>query len=125
MSPQTPSPPDAPTPIVKLWNLIIRDGINSGASEILFEPKLNDGVVRFQIDGKMREHMRIPHEAMRRLWLRTRVLADLCMIGHLVPQNGTARVRIQGKMYELDVAITPVPTGQLCVFRVIPLEDGA
>ena len=57
----------AATPVVKLTNLIIRDGIAQGASDIHIEPGRKVGSVRYRVDGVLRKHMDLPMAALNRV----------------------------------------------------------
>ena len=52
------------TPVVKLTNLILRDGIAQGASDIHIEPGRRTGVIRYRVDGVLRKHMELPMSAL-------------------------------------------------------------
>ena len=53
-------------PVVKLTNLIMRDAIQQNASDIHIEPGPKGGVVRFRVDGVMRQYMQLPMVALNR-----------------------------------------------------------
>ena len=117
------SPQSGAVPVVKLVNLIVRDGINSGASEILLESGAGSNVVQFRIDGRLHEHMRVPAETMPRVLRRMAVLSKLFPIKPADVQEGTARVQIRGTLYELGVTFTPSPGGHNLSLRVLPVLE--
>ncbi len=95
-------------PVIRLSNLILQSAFRERASDIHFEPGPSGGVVRFRVDGVMRLHMRLPMPAMNRVVSRIKILARLDIADRLRPQDGRARVRIDGQ--ELDLRLSTVPT---------------
>ena len=83
------------TPVVKLTNLILRDGIAQGASDIHIEPGRRTGSIRYRVDGVLRKHMDLPMSALNRIISRIKILSKLDIADRLRPQDGKARVRIK------------------------------
>jgi type II secretory ATPase GspE/PulE/Tfp pilus assembly ATPase PilB-like protein/ActR/RegA family two-component response regulator len=109
----------AATPVVKLTNLIIRDGINAGASDVHIEPGRRVGAVRYRVDGVLRKHMDLPMPALNRVISRIKVLSRLDIADRLRPQDGKARVRIRNRGYDLRVSTIPAGGAEKCVIRVL------
>ncbi len=107
------------TPVVKLTNLIIRDGITAGASDIHIEPGRKIGAVRYRVDGVLRKHMDLPMAALNRVISRIKVLSKLDIADRLRPQDGKARVRIKSRAYDLRVSTIPAGGAEKCVIRVL------
>ena len=107
------------TPVVKLTNLIIRDGIAQGASDLHIEPGRKMGVVRYRVDGVLRKHMEIPMSALNRVISRIKILSRLDIADRLRPQDGKARVRIKNLAYDLRVSTIPAGGAEKCVLRVL------
>ena len=120
MGPESVSEDDASaTPVVKLTNLIIRDGINAGASDIHIEPGRALGAVRYRVDGVLRKHMDLPMAALNRIISRIKVLSRLDIADRLRPQDGKARVRVQSRGYDLRVSTIPAGGAEKCVIRIL------
>jgi type II secretory ATPase GspE/PulE/Tfp pilus assembly ATPase PilB-like protein/ActR/RegA family two-component response regulator len=120
MGPESVSEEDASaTPVVKLANLIIRDGIEAGASDIHIEPGRSKGVVRFRVDGVLRQHMELPMAALNRVISRIKILSKLDIADRLRPQDGKARVRVNNQAYDLRVSTLPAGGAEKCVLRVL------
>src|SRR5205814_7740366 len=64
-------------PVVKLTNLMLRDAVVQGASDIHIEPGAKAGTVRFRVDGVMRRYMQLPMLALHRVVSRIKVLGEL------------------------------------------------
>jgi len=107
------------TPVVKLTNLIIRDGINEGASDIHIEPGRKLGAVRYRVDGVLRKHMDLPMQALNRIISRIKVLSRLDIADRLRPQDGKARVRVKSRGYDLRVSTIPAGGAEKCVIRIL------
>ena len=117
------------TPVVKLTNLIIRDGILQGASDVHIEPGRRLGTVRYRVDGVLRKHMDLPMSALNRVVSRVKILSRLDIADRLRPQDGKARVQVDQGAYDLRVSTIPAGGAEKCVIRIldsntsISLED--
>lgn len=107
------------TPVVKLTNLIIRDGIAQGVSDIHIEPGRKVGTVRYRVDGVLRKHMELPMSALNRVISRIKILSKLDIADRLRPQDGKARVRVKNLTYDLRVSTIPAGGAEKCVLRVL------
>jgi len=107
------------TPVVRLTNLIIREGIQAGASDIHVEPGRSRGIVRFRVDGVLRQHMELPMAAMNRIVSRIKILSRLDIADRLRPQDGKARVRVADLAYDLRVSTIPAAGSEKCVIRIL------
>jgi len=120
MGPESISEDDvATTPVIKLTNLIIRDAINAGASDIHIEPGRKLGAVRYRVDGVLRKHMDLLMTALNRIISRIKVLAKLDIADRLRPQDGKARVQVRSRGYDLRVSTIPAGGAEKCVIRVL------
>jgi type IV pilus assembly protein PilB len=107
------------TPVVKLTNLILRDGIAAGASDIHIEPGRRTGTIRYRVDGVLRKHMDLPMPALNRIISRVKILSRLDIADRLRPQDGKARVRIKNLSYDLRVSTIPAGGAEKCVIRIL------
>lgn len=120
VNPEVISEEDATaTPVVKLTNLILRDGITLGASDIHIEPGRRAGVVRYRVDGVLRKHMDLPMAALNRVISRVKILSRLDIADRLRPQDGRARVQIGDSVYDLRVSTLPAGGAEKCVLRIL------
>jgi type II secretory ATPase GspE/PulE/Tfp pilus assembly ATPase PilB-like protein len=107
-------------PVVKLTSLILRDGIVNGASDVHIEPgQKGTGVVRFRVDGVMRQHLQLPMSALNRVVSRIKVLAKLDIADRMRPQDGRARIQIESKTFDLRVSTVPTRESEKAVIRVL------
>jgi type II secretory ATPase GspE/PulE/Tfp pilus assembly ATPase PilB-like protein len=107
-------------PIVKLTNLMLSDAVQQGASDIHVEPGSHrGGLVRFRIDGVMRQYMELPPSAVTRIVSRIKVLAKLDIADRMRPQDGRARIQVQDKAYDLRISTVPTQEAEKAVVRIL------
>ena len=106
-------------PVVKLTNLVLRDAVTSGASDVHIEPGPKGGVVRFRIDGIMRVHLELPVATLNRVVSRIKVLSKLDIADRLRPQDGRTRIEVDRKPYDLRVSTVPTRDAEKAVIRVL------
>ena len=106
-------------PIVRLVDLIFSEGILARASDIHVEPEEGGIAVRYRIDGVLREHMRIPRSAGLPLISRIKIISGLDIADRLRPQDGRARVAVNGVPVDLRVSTLPASLGEKVVVRVL------
>jgi len=106
-------------PVVQLTNVILRGAVTEGASDIHLEPTASGGIVRFRVDGALREFMPLPMAALLRVVTRIKVLAGLDIADRLRPQDGRARIRIADRLYDLRVSTVPARDAEKAVVRVL------
>jgi type II secretory ATPase GspE/PulE/Tfp pilus assembly ATPase PilB-like protein/ActR/RegA family two-component response regulator len=106
-------------PVVKLTNLILRDAVVSGASDIHVEPGTRGGTVRFRIDGVLRTHLQLPMGALVRVVSRIKVISQLDIADRHRPQDGRARVNVEGRNYDLRVSTVPSRDAEKAVVRIL------
>ncbi|MGH7668219.1 MAG: ATPase, T2SS/T4P/T4SS family [Gemmatimonadaceae bacterium] len=110
-------------PVVKLTNLILRDAVMHGVSDVHVEPGPKGGTVRFRIDGVMRQHMHLPMVALNRVVSRIKVLARMDIANRLIAQDGRAKVSIEGRNYDLRISTVPTRDAEKAVIRVLRPES--
>jgi type II secretory ATPase GspE/PulE/Tfp pilus assembly ATPase PilB-like protein/ActR/RegA family two-component response regulator len=106
-------------PVIQLVDRIIAEGIQSRCSDIHLEPEEGGIVVRYRIDGVLREAMKLPKAAGIPLVSRIKIMAQLDIADRLRPQDGRARVAISGNRVDLRVSTLPASQGEKVVIRVL------
>ena len=106
-------------PIVRLVDLLLSDGILSRASDIHVEPSEGGVVVRYRIDGVLRQVMKIPRTAGLPLISRLKIMSSLDIADRLRPQDGRARVSVNGSPVDLRVSTLPATLGEKVVIRIL------
>ncbi len=106
-------------PVVRLVDLIISEGILSRASDIHIEPEEGGVAVRYRIDGVLRQVMKIPRAAGLPLISRIKIMSALDIADRLRPQDGRARVAVNGQPIDLRVSTLPASLGEKVVIRIL------
>jgi type IV pilus assembly protein PilB len=107
-------------PIVRFVNKMLLDAINSGVSDIHFEPYEKFYRVRFRLDGVLREHAKPPVNLANRLATRLKVMAQLDISERRVPQDGRFKMRLTKQRYiDFRVASCPTLYGEKVVMRIL------
>jgi type II secretory ATPase GspE/PulE/Tfp pilus assembly ATPase PilB-like protein/CheY-like chemotaxis protein len=106
-------------PVVRLVDLILSEGVLSRASDIHIEPEEGGVAVRYRIDGVLRQIMKIPRAAGLPLISRMKIISDLDIADRLRPQDGRARVAVNGVPVDLRVSTLPASLGEKVVVRIL------
>ena len=106
-------------PVVKLTNLVLRDAIVQGASDIHIEPGAKGGSVRFRVDGVMRQYMQLPMIALNRVVSRIKVLGKLDIADRVRPQDGRSKVAIEGRYVDLRISTVCTRDAEKAVIRIL------
>ncbi len=107
------------SPIAQTVNLIIEYGVKSNASDIHIEPREDTVVVRYRIDGLLREANKLPRKLLGALVSRIKILSNLKIDEHRAPQDGRFKVEINGSVYALRVSTLPILDGEKVVMRIL------
>ncbi len=107
------------SPISKALTSILDFAVKSKASDIHIEPLENSLVIRCRIDGVLRQVMELPKSIEPALVSRIKILSDLKIDEHRVPQDGQFEVRVGDKDVDLRIAIAPVIWGEQVVIRLL------
>src|SRR6267142_2569643 len=106
-------------PVVRLVDLIISEGILARSSDIHIEPEEGGVAVRYRIDGVLRQVMKIPRQAGLPLISRIKIMSQLDIADRLRPQDGRARVAVNGQPIDLRVSTLPAALGEKVVIRIL------
>ncbi len=106
-------------PIIKLVNMIIGEAIKERATDIHIEPKEDNVLVRYRVDGVLMNVMEPPKNAHNGIVARIKIIAKLNIAEKRLPQDG--RFTIRAKERELDVRVSILPTvnGEKVVMRLL------
>jgi type IV pilus assembly protein PilB len=106
-------------PIVRLVNLLIRQGVQDRASDIHIEPAERDVRIRYRVDGVLHDVMRTPKRVQAGLVSRLKIMADLNIAERRVPQDGRVSLSMTGRQVDLRVATLPTVFGEKVVLRIL------
>ncbi|MBD3282034.1 MAG: hypothetical protein GF387_00245 [Candidatus Portnoybacteria bacterium] len=110
-------------PIIKIVDTLIKHAILQRASDIHIEPEEKEVVVRYRIDGVLHDAMILPKQVHSGIVARIKVLSDLKLDEHRLPQDGRFKIESQGQKISFRVSILPTFFGEKVVMRVL-LETG-
>lgn len=107
------------SPISKALSTILEFAARNRASDVHIEP-LEDGLkIRCRIDGVLREVMKLPKSTEPPLVSRIKILANLKIDEHRIPQDGEFTIKVGDKAIDLRIAISPVVWGEQVVIRLL------
>lgn len=107
------------SPISKALSSILDFAATHKASDIHIEPLQDSLRIRCRIDGVLREIMKLPKSTEPPLVSRIKILANLKIDEHRVPQDGEFSISSAGKDIDLRIAISPVVWGEQVVIRLL------
>lgn len=106
-------------PIAKTVNIILEYAVKSRASDVHIEPREGIVQIRYRIDGILRESMTLPRQILPAVVSRIKILANLKIDEHRVPQDGRFKSTIGSKTVAVRVATLPVMDGEKVVMRIL------
>ena len=107
------------SPISKALTTILSYSARTKASDIHIEPLENSLIIRCRIDGVLRKIMELPKTVAPALISRIKILSNLKIDEHRIPQDGQFTVLVDGKEIDLRIAIAPVTWGEQVVIRLL------
>lgn len=109
-------------PIIRIVDTLIKHAVLQDASDIHIEPTEHEIVVRYRIDGILRDAMTLPSQIQAGLVARIKVMSNLKLDEHRLPQDGRFKIATDEYHYSVRVSILPVYYGEKIVMRLLP-ED--
>jgi len=106
-------------PVITITNSILQEAIKSRASDIHIEPKKNESVIRFRVDGDMVDHVNIKGRTSQMVISRLKLLAGLDIAERRRPQDGSFAREIAGGVFSFRIATTSTPNGESVVIRIL------
>lgn len=110
-------------PTINIVNTILEHAVYENASDIHIEPNEKELAVRYRIDGILKPIMTLPKNVQSGLIARVKILSNLKIDEHMVPQDGRFKIQIQDEKMAFRVSIIPVYDGEKIVMRL--LHEGA
>ncbi|WP_394559004.1 type II secretion system ATPase GspE [Aquipseudomonas alcaligenes] len=111
-------------PIIRLINAILSEAIKAGASDIHLETFERRLVVRFRVDGILREVIEPRRELAALLVSRVKVMARLDIAEKRVPQDGRISLKVGGREVDIRVSTLPSANGERVVLRLLDKQAG-
>jgi general secretion pathway protein E len=111
-------------PIIRMINVLFTQAARDGASDIHIEPFETSSLVRFRVDGTLRDVVRPRRELHAALISRIKIMAQLDIAEKRLPQDGRITLRIGGRPMDVRVSTLPTGHGERAVLRLLDKEAG-
>jgi len=112
-------------PIIRIVDTLLKHAILQKASDIHIEPMEKEVLVRYRIDGILRDAMVLPKIAAPGIVARIKVLANLKLDEHRLPQDGRFKIETPDYKFGVRVSVLPVYDGEKIVMRLLPESEKA
>ncbi len=106
-------------PVIKITNMILDEAVKKKSSDILIEPQDKKMRVRFRVDGVLHEEAPPPKAMHPSIVSRIKVISDLNIAEHRLPQDGRFKAKIQNKEVDFRVSILPSSFGEKVAIRIL------
>ena len=106
-------------PIVRYVNLLILQALNERASDVHIEPTATELRIRYRIDSVLHDVSTAPRSIAPAVTTRLKVMADMNIAEHRVPQDGRISLNVGSKGIDLRMATLPTIYGEKIVMRVL------
>ena len=106
-------------PVVRIVDTLIKHAVLQRASDIHVEPMEKSVVVRYRIDGVLHDAMTLPKAINEGIVARIKVLANLKLDEHRLPQDGRFKIETEDFKYSFRVSVLPVFDGEKVVMRLL------
>jgi type IV pilus assembly protein PilB len=113
------------SPIAQTVNLIIEYAIKAGASDIHIEPREDHIIVRYRVDGILKEANKLPKKVLNPLVSRIKILSNLKIDERRVPQDGRFKIQVGSGVFALRVSTLPITEGEKVVMRILDESSNA
>jgi general secretion pathway protein E len=111
-------------PIIRFLNMLLTQAMRERASDIHIEAFEGRSLVRFRIDGTLREVLEPPRALHAALVSRVKVMAELDIAEKRLPQDGRITLRIAGRPVDVRVSTLPTGHGERVVLRLLDKQAG-
>jgi general secretion pathway protein E len=115
---------DDDAPIIRLINAVLTQAVKENASDIHVEPFENRLVIRFRVDGVLREVVQSKRAVAPLVVSRIKVMSKLDIAEKRLPQDGRISLRIAGRAVDVRVSTIPSGHGERVVLRLLDKQAG-
>jgi type IV pilus assembly protein PilB len=105
-------------PIVSIVKTILNDAIKMKATDVHFDPQVNDLLIRFRINGELSEYTTAPENTKLNIITRVKILAGMNITDTSTPQNGAINVEVEDKKQSMRVSTLPIADGEKVVIHI-------
>ncbi|KZE39996.1 type II secretion system protein GspE [Bhargavaea cecembensis] len=114
---------DLDSPIVRLVNQILSAAVVQKASDIHFDPREHKVLVRFRVDGMLKDERALPKHMQAMVTARIKIMSGLDITEHRVPQDGRIKTNVDFRPIDLRVSSLPTVYGEKIVMRILDLSS--
>jgi type IV pilus assembly protein PilB len=107
-------------PIVRLVDVVLADAVRARASDVHVEPQAGELRIRYRVDGLLRDVMTIPRNASAATVSRIKIVSGLDIAERRRPQDGRAKLTVDGLTVEARISTLPTLHGEKVVIRLLP-----
>ena len=111
-------------PIVKLLNATLYQAIQHMASDMSFRPQQDNAEIHIRVDGRYRLLRTVPKGLLPALVSRLKIISRLDIASRLMPQDGHAQIKLEGRRIDLRVSILPTIYGESASIRILDKKVG-
>ncbi len=108
--------------IIKIIDTLLKHAVLDRSSDVHIEPTEKEVLVRYRIDGILRDTMTLPKNIASGIVARVKVLSDLKLDEHRLPQDGRFKFENEDSKFSVRVSILPVLNGEKIVMRLLAEE---
>lgn len=112
-------------PAIRLVNAIILEALRLRASDVHIQPRTKHIVVRYRVDGVLRDNIHIPSNLLMSLVSRIKIMAELDITERRRPQDGRITVKTPMRIVDLRISTLPTINGEKIVMRVLERQSKA
>ncbi|GMA51863.1 type II secretion system protein E [Alicyclobacillus contaminans] len=114
---------DEDSPVVRLVNQIVHQGLQQRASDIHIDPGLEEVIVRYRVDGLLRTELTLPKSMQNIVITRIKIMANLNIAERRLPQDGRMQVEVDFRQVDIRVSTIPTVHGEKCVMRLLDAKN--
>ncbi|MFH1182716.1 MAG: ATPase, T2SS/T4P/T4SS family [Candidatus Moraniibacteriota bacterium] len=106
-------------PVIKIVDVLLKHAILQQASDIHIEPVEKEVIIRYRIDGILHDVMFLPKEVLSAVVARIKVLSNLKLDEHRLPQDGRFKIETSDYKFSFRVSVLPIMDGEKVVMRLL------
>jgi type IV pilus assembly protein PilB len=107
------------TPVIQLVNKVLSEAVETGVSDIHFEPTEKKAVIRFRIDGILHIFLTLPITAYPSIISRLKIINGMNIAERRLPQDGRARIKVKEREVDIRASTFPLVYGEKMVLRLL------
>jgi len=111
-------------PIIKLVTMIIVEAVKMRTSDIHIEPREDYVMVRYRVDGDLRDILKLPKRVQDSVTSRIKIISNMDITNRRLPQDGTSKLRLSDREVDMRISTMPSLYGEKVVIRLLDRSKG-